>query len=660
MNSQQTNCKNLWVLIRHFFVLLLLVFGIQSTTRSEITDPSFRLFQQNSGSVYSIAQQPDGKILVGGSFKTYGGETRQGIARLNLDGTIDYSFDSSNGINTENSNRITGIIPLANGKILIGGEFQSYSGIARRGIARLNRDGSLDVSFTASLNSGYLEKILFQTDGKILIGGNYDGVNGNNQPNFARLNSDGTVDTNFLMGTGANAQVQSIQLQPDGKILIAGDFYQYNRISRDGIARINSDGSLDPTLNTGNIDGQVYGILLQPDGKILVRGYFNAINGIQRVRLARINADGGVDSSFNPGAGPYGIILDFALQTDGKIIIAGTFTSYNNTVYNNLARLNTDGSLDSTFLSGTGFNSYVRSVLFQKDQRLLFGLNPLSSSYPNLRRLRKEGRPVFDFDGDGKSDVSVFRPGSGVWLLNQSQNGFTGVQFGVSTDKLVPADYDGDGKTDLAVYRSGTWYLLRSTSGFTGLAFGAPDDIPQPADFDGDGKTELVVWRPSNGTWYIYNLATNQFTAAQFGAETDKPVVGDYDGDNKADYAVFRPSNGTWYLNRSSSGFTGIQFGDTADKPVSADYDGDGKTDIAVYRQSNGTWYLNRSQAGFNGIQFGVATDFPVPADYDGDGKADTAVFRSGVWYLNQTTAGFTGIQFGSSSDKPVPYAFIF
>ncbi len=272
-------------------------------------------------------------------------------------------------------------------------------------------------------------------------------------------------------------------------------------------------------------------------------------------------------------------------------------------------------------------------------------------------------RTRFDFDGDGKADISVYRPNGGIWYLLQSQSGFTGAQFGVSTDKLVPADYDGDGKTDLAVYRNGTWYLLRSQLGFTGISFGDSNDIPQPADFDGDGKAELAVWRPSNGTWYVYNLVNNQFTFAQFGASTDKPVVGDYDGDGKANYAVFRPSVGFWYIARStgtpSQNFDSIQFGDSNDKPVPADYDGDGKTDVAVFRPSNGSWYLLRSQLGFTGVQFGISSDLPTPADYDGDGKADIAVFRSGTWYLNRSTAGFTGVQFGADSDKPVPNAFV-
>ena len=272
-------------------------------------------------------------------------------------------------------------------------------------------------------------------------------------------------------------------------------------------------------------------------------------------------------------------------------------------------------------------------------------------------------RTRFDFDGDGKADISVYRPDGGVWYLLQSQNGFTGAQFGISTDKLVPADYDGDGRTDLAVYRSGIWYLQRSTAGFTGISFGAPDDIPQPADFDGDGKAELAVYRPSNGVWYILNLVNNQFTFAQFGASTDLPVASDYDGDGKANLAVFRPSNGFWYIAKASGtpsqNFDSIQLGEATDKPVPADYDGDGKTDVAVYRPSNGTWYLLRSQLGFTGIQFGAPGDLPVAADYDGDGRADVAVFRSGVWYLNRTTAGFTGVQFGVPSDKPVPNAFV-
>jgi minor extracellular serine protease Vpr len=288
-------------------------------------------------------------------------------------------------------------------------------------------------------------------------------------------------------------------------------------------------------------------------------------------------------------------------------------------------------------------------------------LNAVTLAAQSLRK------PMFDYDGDGRADLSVFRPSTGNWYLSRSSdNAFIGVQFGANGDLIAPADFDGDGKTDISVFRpsDGGWYRLNSSNNtFTPVQFGASGDLPAPGDFDGDLKADICVYRPSAGSWFRINSSNNQFIAAQFGVAEDKPLVGDFDGDGKSDLALFRPSNGTWYrINSSNDTFSPNQFGAPGDLPVAADYDGDGKTDLAVYRSSIGDWYIiNSGNSSFTGLHFGATEDLPAPADYDGDGKSDLVVFRpsSGTWYLLRTTAGFTGIQFGATGDIPAPNAFI-
>ena len=269
---------------------------------------------------------------------------------------------------------------------------------------------------------------------------------------------------------------------------------------------------------------------------------------------------------------------------------------------------------------------------------------------------------IADFDGDGKTDVSVFRPASGDWYVTNSGNSqFAATHFGANGDIIAPGDYDGDGRTDRAVFRpaDGTWYILRSGGGFSATQFGQNGDVPAAGDYNGDGVTDISVFRPSTGSWYRLNSGNNQFVAVQFGAGGDKAVPADYDGDGTTDIAVWRPTDGVWYQLRSSSGFTATQFGASGDKPAQGDFDGDDKTDLAVFRPADGTWYLIRSQAGFTATQFGIATDTPAPGDFDGDGKTDISVFRDGVWYQLRSLSGFTAVQFGSAGDKPVPAGYL-
>jgi hypothetical protein len=280
-----------------------------------------------------------------------------------------------------------------------------------------------------------------------------------------------------------------------------------------------------------------------------------------------------------------------------------------------------------------------------------------------------------DFDGDGKSDATIFRPSNGAWFTLKSSTGFTGYsayQWGVSTDVPVPGDYDGDGMIDLAIYRpsNGYWFIALSSTNyatFVDYQFGVSTDLPVTSDYDGDGRADLALYRPSTGAWYVAYSSTNFATSSNyvFGVSTDVPVPGDYDGDGKADLALYRPSTGNWYVAYSSTNFTtsaAYAFGTSTDKPVPADYDGDGKFDLALYRPSTGTWFVAFSSTSFAtsaSYQWGVAGDLPVPGDFDGDGKMDLAIFRpsTGSWFVLKSSTNFStyiAFNWGISSDVPI------
>lgn len=625
--------------------------------------------------VWALQSQPDGKVLIGGAFTSVGGQTRNRLARLNADGTLDTTFADANL-----SQPVRAIALQSDGKILVGTVGTSTPTQALNQLFRFNADGTPDTSFNVNVNNG-VYAISLQTDGRIIIGGFFTSVNAQARSFLARLNADGTLDSS--LAASPDSTVSSLVRQPDGKILIGGIFSQISGSPRNRLARLNADGTLDASFNSlvsayGSGRG-IQTIAVQPDGKIIIGGYASQDGSLKIV--ARLNADGTPDTAFNQNVESfsgvdYQNVSAVALQSNGKILVGG---GYPNT---SLVRLNANGTTDAAFnphpTSHPNPVTIVNALAVQPDQKILVGgyfTRIGGAARNNFARLLSDSRSVpatgFDFDGDNRADVSAFRPSNGAWYIYQSslsQNLKT-VAFGLASDRLAPADYDGDFKTDIAVFREGTtayFYILESrTNTFRAEPFGTTGDVPQPADYDGDNKADVAVYRngASGGAQsYFYYLSTaaaagDNFRAIAWGIAGDKPVIGDYDGDGKQDVTVFRPSNGNWYISRSSDNqFSAFQFGISTDKLVAADYDGDFITDFGVYR--SGTWYLQRSQLGFAAFQFGVETDLPIPADYDGDGKADYGVFRDGYWFLN-CGLSCPGGAFSTVGDKPVPNAVI-
>ena len=535
-------------------------------------------------------------------------------------------------------------------------------------------------------NNDEAKAVVVQADYKIVVVGQTT-INSVNALALARYDNIGSLDTSF--GTGGRVIVPAIQnpkamaIQPDGKIIAAGNVpHTVSPFGDDfALCRFNPNGSLDTSFDGDGIavtgfdySSQINSVAIQPSGKIVAAGFTrNNANTVSAFALARYNPNGSLDASFDADGKvttsfdtPFSVANSVGVQRNGKIVAVGVSVSNSTARDFALARYNPNGSLDASFDTDGkqttdffGDNDAAFAAAIQRDGKIVAAGSAYHGAKSDFAAARYLGdvpqtKVKFDYDGDGRDDLSVFRPSERVWYLNRSTQGFSATQFGLSTDKITPADFDGDGKTDIAVYRDGTWYWLNSSTGiFSAYQFGLPGDVPVPADYTGDGVSDLAIYR--SGVWWTLDLTNNQQSTVQFGNSTDKPVPADYDGDGRIDQAVYR--NGEWHLNRSSEGYNSvIRFGLATDKPVVADYDGDGRADEAVYR--DGVWYILTSR-GTGVVQFGLPTDIPAPADYDGDGATDLAVYRNGVWYLLQSTSGFAVTQFGLANDKPVPAAFV-
>jgi uncharacterized delta-60 repeat protein len=435
-------------------------------------DHSFALGASINGPISSMAVQPDGRILIAGSFTTVHGAVRGGIARLSADGTTDDTFMTGlPGVAGSLGNfhpSVSSIALQSDGKVLIGGIFTTVNGESRNGIARLNANGTLDSSFQNGLSGiegGFpssVQSLALQSDGKVLIGGYFSTVNGESRNSIARLNTDGSLDSNFQNGlSGVNGEagvepVRSLAVQRDGKVLVGGIFTTINDVSRGGIARLNADGTLDASFQnglagTGGPDRHgVFSIAVQNDDVVLIGGIFTTVNEVRRGGIARLNADGTLDSGFQPTVDPYSIIV----QSDGKVLVGGIFSKVNGVSRNNIARLNADGTLDEGFLNGlSGTDGAVNSIALQGDGKLLLGgvfatVNDVSRL--NIARLNTDGALDGGFQNPMVRVSGPFLPSVDSVALQSDGRVLIGGEFttvdGVSRNRI--ARLNGDGTLD--------------------------------------------------------------------------------------------------------------------------------------------------------------------------------------------------------------------
>lgn len=358
-------------------------------------DTMFRA--DTNGTVFSLKLQADGRILVGGGYSEIAGRARKGLARLNPDGSLDDTF------NPAQNGGVFSIVEQPDGKLLVGGFFWRPDGEPGPHIARLNPDGSLDTSFNAGWGaSSYVFSIALQSDGKILAGGNFISFDGQPRSYVARLNADGSLDTSF--NSGANAAVRAVVAQPDGRILLGGSFTTVNNQPCGYLARLNSDGTLDGVFS-GETNGDIHVITAQPDGKFIIGGDFLQADAESGSRIARLNPDGSLDTSFRSKAD--GIVKAVAVRADGRVVAGGGFTQIGGLARNHVAGLNADGTGDGVY--SPGVDAYVHAVVTQADGSTLLGGDFLTvggNSHEHLARLNADGSPDESFGPEVNGTVN--------------------------------------------------------------------------------------------------------------------------------------------------------------------------------------------------------------------------------------------------------------
>lgn len=370
--------------ISHFAVLVrdalgnMALYSPQSkSTQGGANDGTFATSTGfSNGSVFTAVQRTDGIVIAGGTFTTVHGTTQNRLTRLKSDGSLDTNYAGGTGFDAT----VWALAMHTGDTTLVGGNFTSYNGTTVGYLSRITAlTGILDFGFNGHMGTGFnntVEAISVQSDGKIIVGGSFTYFNGSVATKLLRLNEDGSRDVSFGPGgVGPDDKIRTIALQTDGKIMIGGDFTFYNGISKSRIARLNATGTPDSSFDPGTgFDNTVQKIQIQSDGKIIATGLFTSYNGTARNRIVRILSNGQIDPTFDPGVGADGAIYGSALMTDGRMLISGAFSNYAGAAADKLLRLNSDGTRDVTFSPGAwNFGSTLTTLTLQSDGKILVG-----------------------------------------------------------------------------------------------------------------------------------------------------------------------------------------------------------------------------------------------------------------------------------------------
>lgn len=662
------------------------------TTGAQLSYRSDAFLLEKNDQARAVAVQADGKIVAAGLSIATNGDACFSVARLLPGGALDPSFGNGGKFVFGDASEAHAVRVQPDGKIIVAGRYSPYHSLANYYylfIARLNANGTLDTTFGTGSGKTVYQNVSestgtdmdFQPDGKIVVVGTSRRSIGDGIFEFdmaaARVDANGMPDNTFgtnsmfVLQTGAPGspqyeQARVIAVMPNGKIMLAGTH----------MLRLEANGTVDSTFSSTPVflPMPATDIKALADGKFLISGSSGDNFGIVRYSGTTVDTTFGIGGTASLDLGGSDGINNLYLDTNGDIL-AGGFSRSNVSPYRDrfgIAHFRSSGLPDLSFgnsgkiVTDLGGDAEAFAVTRQNDGKVVAAgeaaIN-IDRDYAVLRYNVRSG--MFDFDGDSKTDLAIFRPSAGQWWYSKSSTGQVGVaQFGAGTDKPVPGDFTGDGKTDVANWRpsTGEWFVLRSEDfSYYSFPFGISGDIPATGDFDADGKADAAIYRPSSGTWYVSRSAGGT-TVQQFGIPGDIPVVSDYDGDGKADIAIYRPASGQWWINRSTAGLIAFSFGNSTDKAVPGDYTGDGKADVALFRPATGEWFVLRSEdQSYYSFPYGLSTDIPVPGDYDGDGTFDAAVFRpsTGTWFANRSTGGSLIANFGINGDTPVPSAFV-